>query len=124
MRVQWIVQSILAVAGSTVLAACTTTSGGFRPNTQFVYPNSNVKILGPTSAELSKWGVLFFVPSFSPNEIYGVYDQALKKHAGADILVNFDEGVTTTSYLGFVTTLKYVISGDAAQMEVGKQQLR
>ena len=103
--------------------ACTTSFGAQQPNTQFVYPNSNVKILGPAQASITKQGLLGFNVLPTGDEVRAVYDQALSQQDGANVLVNFSEDTDFTTFL-FWATSTYTIKGDAAKMEVGKQYLR
>lgn len=115
----------LVVASLAVLllqTACISTNGGFQPNNQFVYPNSNVEVLGQVEAAKTKIGILAFVPKFSIEEILSVYHQALKGAGGANVIVNFDENVRVGNFLLF-NTITYSIKGQGAKMEVGRQAL-
>ena len=110
---------LLLMVGAT---GCISTQGSFEPNVQFVYPNSNVKVLGPTSAEMTKWSVLFFVRWFDKDEVLSVYREALKKQQGANVLVDFDQD-TRMGYFLLVNFTTFRIRGQAAVMEVGQQEL-
>ncbi len=116
------VQSFLMLVAGCIFSGCISTNGALQPNTQFVYPNSNVKELGPVSASRTKMGPLFFVPSFTADEIRSAYDEALSGQSGANVIVNFDEDTTVTNFVLF-NTVKYTIRGQSAAMEVGKQIL-
>ena len=111
----------LVVAGC-FLGGCISTNGAFQPNTQFVYPNSNVTILGPVSASKTKSGPLMFVPVFSAEEVRQTYDEALQGRSGANVIVNFDEDTIVSNYV-FFNTITYSVSGQGAMMEVGQQDL-
>lgn len=115
-------RAVLASLSALLLWGCSTTSGTFEPRTQFVYPNSNVKALGPTEASAKKVGFLGFISAFDRDEIQAVYDEAISKVEGADILLDFQQDTTVTSY-PFVTVITYRIRGTAANMEVGIQDL-
>lgn len=121
MKIQWI-KSCFFVLSFILITGCTMKAGGLNPNTQFVYPNSNVKILGPVEADISKWTVLGIGAFFEPDEIRAVYDEALSQQEGANVIVNFDESSVTTSYV-FMVKSSYTISGQAASMDVGQQKL-
>ena len=66
-------RAVLASLSALLLWGCSTTSGTFEPRTQFVYPNSNVKALGPTEASAKKVGFLGFISAFDRDEIQAVY---------------------------------------------------
>lgn len=104
-------------------AGCSTmTLGNYVPNSQFSYPNSNVKPLGPTSATISKTK-FFLAPELTPDDIRAVYNEALGKVDGANILVNFKQDTTYTSICLF-NTIEYRLEGEAAKMDVGQQSLK
>ncbi len=114
--------SIAALGG----LSCSSTGGAFVPHSQFVYPNSNVKVLGQAKAEISKTGV-FMPPNLTIEDLRKVYQQALSQVSGANVLVNYKED-THFSYIPLpifpIYTIRYTIEGDAARMEAGKQELR
>ncbi len=118
-----IAQTLALVACASLFAACTTNFGAQRPNTQFVYPNSNVKVLGPISASITKQGWLGFGVLPTADEVREVYQQALTQRQGANVIVNFSEDTKFTTFFLWATTT-YTISGEGAQMVVGKQRLR
>ncbi len=118
-----IVCSLGLLATMCLSVGCTTSFGAQQPNTQFVYPNSNVKILGPAQASVTKQGFMGFGVLPTGDEVRAVYDQALSQQAGANVLVNFSEDTDFTTYLLWATAT-YTIKGDAAKMDVGKQHLR
>ncbi len=111
----------LVLAGC-FLSGCISTNGAFQPNTQFVYPNSNVSVLGPVSASKTKMGPLMFVPTFSAQEVREAYDEALQSRSGANVIVNFDEDTIVSNYV-FFNTITYSVRGQGAAMEVGDQDL-
>lgn len=111
---------------SLCLAGCTMKAGRFVPHSQFVYPNSNVKILGPVHAKKTK-AMILIPPKFGIKDLKKVYNKALLTHSGANILTNFSEDTSlTTIPLGYfhLYIMSYEIRGDAAQMVVGEQELR
>ena len=115
----------LVMAGLLGIASsgCISTNGALQPNTQFVYPNSNVTVLGHVESSRKKFGPLFFVPSFTSREVLGTYREALQAEDGANVIVNFDESTIVSNFILF-NTIEYRISGQGAKMEVGRQILR
>jgi len=116
---------LLALAGMCwMMAGCAYTLGHYVPNSQFAYPNSNVKTLGPVSAKVSKT-VWFGNPEFTVEDIKRVYNEALAQQQGANILINYKEDTTVITYGPIpATTVEYYIEGEAAKMDVGKQTLK
>lgn len=123
MRRNRIARTLALIACGSLFAACTTNFGAQQPNTQFVYPNSNVKVLGPISASITKEAPLGFGVLPTADEVRRVYQEALAQREGANVIVNFSEDTKFTTYFLWATTT-YTISGDGARMEVGKQRLR
>ena len=106
---------VVALAATT---GCSTTFGHFVPNSQFAYPNSNIKSLGPVRAEVTCFGRAFTV-----EEIRKCYNDALAQAPGANILINYREDTTYTS-LPVSYKVKYVVEGEAAQQTIGQQHLK
>lgn len=104
--------------------------GGTRiaPESHFVFPNSNVKALGPVSATYQSPMTLFIPPPIRTAEIdQTLYQTALAKMQDADLVIDY---VVTTEitllpipYLSVYLT-KHRLEGTAAKMTVGKQRLR
>lgn len=111
----------LLVAG-VLATGCTMEVGRYVPNSQFAYPNSNVEVLGPVSGKVSRTSVLFS-PSLSLEDIKGAYNEALSQAEGANILLNYTEDTAYTNWVIPVYTVEYRIEGQAARMEVGRQEL-
>ena len=103
-------------------SGCTTKYGQFVPNSQFVYPNSNVTSLGPTKASKSKT-TFFIAPRWKVEDTKGTYQNACAQVPGANALVDYKEDTSFTSIL-FFNTITYTLEGTAVKMEVGKQQLK
>ncbi|MFA5865994.1 MAG: hypothetical protein WC975_15075 [Phycisphaerae bacterium] len=105
----------------------TVTYGHFVPNSQFAYPNSNIKPLGPVRAEIKK-KVFEGSPSLSIEEIKKCYNDALSQASGANLLINYREDTTlthtTVPYVGTFTEVKYVLEGEAAQQTIGQKHLK
>jgi hypothetical protein len=101
------------------------TEGRFVTHSQFVYPNSNVKTLGPVVARRFKFTPL--VPlEITLKDMTNVYNKALSKRAGANLLVNYTEDTTIVMIYAVFAPLYIVIyqlKGEAAKMEVGQQEL-
>ena len=117
--VQLIIVSALMCSGS----GCSTTHGHLVPSSQFAYPNSNIKTLGPTSAEVKKFGWII-PPRLKMAEIKKCYNDALGKVSGANILINYKEDTTHTEYPLGIYTLQYSLRGEAANMTIGQQEIK
>ena len=114
---------MVAVLIMFFMTACTVKGGRFVPNSQFAYPNSNIKMLGPAHAEITKKSIII-APKFDIKDLKQTYNKALASQAGANILVNFSEDTTFYTVLGIANTLTYELNGEAAKMEVGRQYLK
>lgn len=106
-----------------MLVGCSFTNGHLVPASQFAYPNSNIKTLGPASAEVKKSGWIF-TPRLKMEDIKKCYNDAIGKVAGANILINYKEDTTFTEFPFAIYTIKYSVRGEAAQMTVGQQDIR
>jgi hypothetical protein len=104
-----------------IMSSCAIRIGTVVPNSHYVYPNSNVTPLGQTSSEIKKTGFLI-PPNFKAQDVDRLYNDALAKHAGADVLLDYSVDTKVTTYL-IVHVLKTTLVGTAAQMEVGKQDI-
>lgn len=113
----------LALALLCCSAGCSVTTGHFVPNSQFAYPNSNIKSLGTVHSEMAKttWIV---APELKLEDLKKCYSDALSQAAGANILINYREDTTFTAWPLYFYTVKYVIEGEAARQEIGEQHLR
>ena len=122
-------KQVLAVSATAALltimlavTGCTITTGRMSPKAQYVYPNSNVTIVGPVKAEASKTGILI-PPTLTIDDMKKVYKDALAQASGANVIVNMKEDTSFTSIWIFYT-VTYKIEGEAARMEVGRQELK
>ena len=111
---------MLAMISSNL--GCFMKMGGVIPNSKFAYPNSNVETLGAVSGESSRWRFLV-ARSVDQEMIDEAMTNALKAKGG-DLLVN---GKMTSEVFFpvlpiFKTTL--TVSGTAAKMTVGRQELK
>jgi hypothetical protein len=115
--------TLLLVALTIVFAAagCSVTRGGMREQSRFVYPNSNVAPLGPTSASVSKTYFLL-IPSIKVEDVKKTHADALAKVDGANALIDYHEDTTVSSIFLF-NTITYHVEGTAVKMNVGKQTL-
>ena len=110
-----------AAIGTFLCAGCSMRLGQFMPRSQFVYPNSNVTAIGPVQHEKTKT-MVFVRPSWSLAENRKVYQEAVAKVPGANVLIDYKEDTTLTDIL-FIHTITYSLEGTAAKMEVGKQDI-
>ncbi len=113
---------VLLVIGGAWASGCSTTMGRYVPSSRLTHPNSKVTVLGRVRAEVSStaW---FISPSLGPVDLKRAYNDALRQAEGANILINFKENTTYTTYGPLpVSTVKYTIEGQAAKMEIPKQK--
>lgn len=113
--------TLVALAALLCVAGCSMKMGHLVTNSQFAYPNSNIKTLGQVRAEVSR-GKWFTPPMLTIEDIRGAYQEALRREEGANILINFKEDTTYTMF-PFYSMVKYEIEGEAARMDVGQQEL-
>ena len=107
-----------AVGGATRIA----------PESHFVFPNSNIKAMGPVSATLQGPPTLFIPPPLRTAEIdKRLYETALAQMQDADLIIDYVVSTEITMipipYIQVYLT-KHTIEGTAAQMRVGRQRLR
>lgn len=117
---------IIVLFSLFLLSSCAVSNiGGTYTNKQFVYPNSNVTPLGYTSGKKIKVQVLALNPvSFKKKDYEKVEREALSKYPEADILIDGSADWTATWILGpYLTIYKYTLTGTAAKMEVGMQDI-
>lgn len=96
--------------------------GRYVPSSRLTYPNSKVTVLGHVRAEVSRteW---FISPHLGPVDLKRAYNDALRQAKGANILINFKENTTYTTWgIIPVARITYVIEGQAAKMEIPKQK--
>ncbi|HZY78076.1 MAG TPA: hypothetical protein VFE50_01040 [Cyclobacteriaceae bacterium] len=99
----------------------TTTRGAISPSSHYVFPNSNVTPLGSTTAQIKKFSVLF-PPKFKAKDLDELYGQAMSKHQGSDLIIDNKVDTKFTTIFIF-QTMTVTLSGTAAHMEVGKQDI-
>jgi len=104
-----------------VMSSCAITVGTVVPNSHYVYPNSNITPLGQTSSEIKKTGVLI-PPAFKAQDVDKLYNDALSKHSGSDLILDYSVDTKVTTFFIF-HFLKTTLVGTAATMEVGKQDI-
>jgi len=107
------------------MLGCTIGTSMRLPQTHFSYPNSNVKPIGPTSGSASEvCGILFFIwGDTDGSTVDDAIANALQK-SGGDLIINvkMNSGELIIPYI--VAICKTTVSGTAATMKVGEQQLR
>ena len=120
-EIRSVVSSLLLL---TVLGAvgCSTTIGDFHAKSRYVYPNSNVTVLGPVKGEVSRTWFLI-TPRLTVAHMEKAYNDALSQTPGANLIVTMKEDTTFTTFL-FINSITYKIEGEAARMDVGSQQLK
>jgi len=63
-------------------------------------------------------------PELSLEDIRKCYNEALSKASGANLLINYREDTTFTSWPLSIYTVKYAIEGEAARQTIGQQYLK
>ena len=102
-------------------SSCAIKVGSVVPNSHYVYPNSNVTPLGQTTAVIKKTGFIV-PPAFKARDVDQLYNSALSKHSGADLVIDYSVDTKVTTFFIF-HFLKTTLVGTAAKMEVGKQDI-
>ena len=121
MQTLFIKKSILSLLITTSIG-CTMEMGGYGTNSHFSYPNSNVVPLKQVKATTSKLSIII-PPSFDGTEIIKLTEDALAQQSGSDLLLNYTLDSKVTSFI-FVHKMDLTITGTAAKMDVGTQQLQ
>ena len=129
MRVRMTLIAIASLAVVLPSLGCAVGGGTrFSPESHFVFPNSNVKALGPVRVKVKSPPTLFVPPPVRTAETdKQLYDMAMRQQQGADLLIDY---VVTTKitllpipYVSVYLT-EHELEGTAAKMVIGKQRLR
>ncbi len=124
-----LVLSVIAIAvfssAFLFLDACTFGNGAFiQPNSHFAYPNSNVTPIGHVHAKRSTLCGILFV-TWNPQ--YGkLAEEAMNEamlSAGGDLLINYKSETRMFMFPYLFAMCTAEVSGTAAKMEIGKQEL-
>lgn len=96
--------------------------GDIGVNSHYIYPNSTIKKLGEVKAEYSRFSYLI-PPSIDLEDGLSLYDQALSKKPGADLLIDYRiDGTVRFSMFPFLVLPWYYVAltvrGMAADMEI------
>jgi hypothetical protein len=113
--------ALLCIVAAAVFTSCSVTQGSINPTSHYVYPNSNVTPLGSTTAQINKFGFIL-PPRFRARDLDKLYNQALSKHQGADIIID-NKVDSKNTFLFIFHFLNVSMSGTAAKMEIGKQDI-
>lgn len=118
--------ALVALVAMSMMPGCSFKAGQLLTHSQFVYPNSNIEILGTVAAAKSKTG--FYSVSISMQDLEALYRDALAQKGG-DVLVNarLDTKITMIPIPLFVPIVivrgNWTIAGTAAKMTVGEQKI-
>jgi len=109
----------------TFVVSCSFGAASIIPQTHFAYPNSNVVPLGHAEGKASKLCGIFFITWGSPDGDLAM--RAVQKalaSKGGDLMIDarFDSKSFFIPYI--VTICSVSVSGTAAKMEVGRQELK
>jgi hypothetical protein len=114
---------LVLAANFMLITSCSMKVGDFQEKTHFAFPNSNVTPLGNVQSSMKKTNFLF-PPSLTADDIRKLMDDALTQEAGADLIVNYSIDTEITSWLILpIYSMEITLSGEAASMEVGMQEL-
>lgn len=116
-----IARCTLVMLSMFLLTSCAQTYfTGFKTESNFAYPNSNVVPVGLAKGDSGlKCG---FTPPFVNSSMQSAaVTNALQQRSG-DILINYLEFVTYYQ-LPIVSCIKYSVEGTAAKMTIGSQKL-
>lgn len=105
------------------LSACTQKMYTLNPQSHYDYPNSNIKPIANTSGTVSEMAISLKPLGLSGKLERQAISDALGKHSGTDILINYVGEQKRTS-LVFIQSVTYTVTGTAAKMEIGKQYLK
>jgi hypothetical protein len=125
-QVKWVSLFVLVLTIGIAGCGMQTEMGTLTTHSNFVYPNSNVRVLGPAYAEVTKTSRQG-MPILEYADLKKAYNQALASQPGANLLINYsqDTRITINSIPFFSkSTVTYELRGDAAKMVVGEQTLR
>jgi hypothetical protein len=111
----------MSFVGAFLISSCSITQGSITPSSHYVYPNSNVTPLGATNARIKKFGFIL-PPRFRARDLDRLYGDAMAKHAGADLILD-NKVDSKNTFLFIFHFMTVTISGTAAKMEVGKQDI-
>ncbi len=120
------VATLFLAALTTACTAASMTRLG--PQSHFVYPNSNVKQLGPVKVK-KRGDVRLFVPDNlrTAESDRDLYDAAIRQVQGANLITDYAVTARTKwVYLYYIYLFwnEYELQGTAARMEVGQQELK
>jgi hypothetical protein len=122
---------MIMCAVAFALAGCTTISGRMYelgPETHFVYPNSNVKMLGPVNYTYKSPRSLGIPKiSMTGKEELKFYNAALAQVPGSNLITDYVRIITFKSLIIYPPLMFYwtefTIQGTAAKMTVGEQEI-
>jgi len=100
-----------------VAAGCTITAGNRSPNDAFVPPNSQVRVIGPVTAQMTKVRFMGIASAFETDEVLQVHRDALAKVKGANVILNVGADTKTMLILP-ITISHYTVTGEAAEVRV------
>ncbi|MFA5865993.1 MAG: hypothetical protein WC975_15070 [Phycisphaerae bacterium] len=126
-----LVQLLMVLLIACIVSGCAQTIGTFYrlgPQSHFVYPNSNIKDLGPVKVKMRGADKSDRFPSFMTSEMdVSLYNEALKQVDGANIILDYVRKTTIKmepSLFGQKFQTEEELEGTAARMELGKQELK
>lgn len=124
MKAQTFVTRLLILA-CVLVSGCTVSSfSRIGPETNFAYPNSNIKALGPVEAGFTGSVTFLSLPDIRTSESdRRLMEEALQKSEGANLIADYVVTSTIKSFILFYW-VNHEIEGVAARMDVGSQVLK
>ncbi|MFZ9980860.1 MAG: hypothetical protein ACO3FI_02405 [Cyclobacteriaceae bacterium] len=106
-----------------IASSCSFSVGSIVPSSHYVYPNSNVTPMGQTTATFSRMSILF-PPKFTSQDSESLFSQALSRYPGSDVVIDYKTDTKLTQFpVVPLWKLEITVTGTAAKMEVGKQDI-
>ena len=123
-----LVLGVAAIALVSTSVACTAGVGArIQPSSHFIYPNSNVKELGPVKVSMFGGWSLFMPSPIRTSDIdHKLYNKALAQHEGADMIIDYvvtSEMKFIPLYMVMIYYTTHELEGMAASAEIGRQHL-
>ena len=108
---------LFASAAAIWCSACATTLGSATTHDSFVHPNSQVRVVGPVSGQMTKVRFLGIGSQFKAADVLKVHREALAKQPGANVILNVAQDTQTRVIFPMVIS-HYIVSGDGAEVKV------
>jgi len=118
-------KSLFTIAAIFILinTGCSIKYGAMTTSSEFIYPNSNVTPLGPTEANITLTGFIFYKQAGKAT-YEKLFQEAVSRYQGANVIIDMGLDVTLTNIpLLPISFTSVSLSGTAAKVEIGRQEL-